>query len=63
MQSSAFAIGLGSEELAQMVRAQSGVAQDPGKSPLPQFLVERHHERMSATRFLQSHVTAALAND
>lgn len=63
MQSGGFAVGSGSEELAQVIRAQPGVTQDPGESPLPQFLVKRHDERMSATRFLQSHVTAALAND
>jgi hypothetical protein len=41
MQSGALPWALDSEELPQAVRAQPGVAQDPGKGPLPQFLVER----------------------
>jgi hypothetical protein len=52
-----------SKELAQPIRAQPGIAQDPGKGSLPDFLVERHDQRVSAPRLLQSHVTAALASN
>jgi hypothetical protein len=52
-----------SKEPAQPVRAQSGVAQDPGECSLPDFLVERHHQRVSAPRLLRPDVAAALAHN
>ncbi len=52
-----------SKELAQLVRAESGVAQDSGKGALPDFPVEGHHQRVSAFRLLQPNVAAALADN
>ena len=44
-------------------RARAAGPQDSGKGALPDFLVERHDQRVSAAGLLQPHVTAALADN
>jgi hypothetical protein len=47
----------------QPLCTQAGIAQDSGEGSLPDLLVEWHDQRVSAPWLLQSHMTAALADD